>query len=44
MDLYQRFAEQPTAIVHFSGRSRFLVFMLLPGGRDATLGYVQQLR
>jgi hypothetical protein len=38
------FAERPTALVHFSGRSRFLVFMRLPGGRDATLSYVQKLR
>jgi hypothetical protein len=38
------FAEQPTAITHFSGRSRFLVFMRLPGGRDATLTYIQKLR
>jgi hypothetical protein len=38
------FAEQPTAKAHFSGRSRFLVFMRLPGGRNATLSYVQKLR
>jgi hypothetical protein len=38
------FAEQPTAKGHFSGRSRFLVFMRLPGGRNATLTYVQKLR
>ena len=36
-------SESPTAIVHFSGRSRFLVFMRLPGGRDATLAYVRKL-
>jgi hypothetical protein len=38
--------EEPTAIVHFyfSGRSRFLVFMRLPEGRDATLAYVHKLR
>jgi hypothetical protein len=28
----------------FQGRSTFLVFIRLPGGRDATLGYLQQLR
>lgn len=38
------FSEEPTASVHFSGRSRFLVFMRLPGGRDATLAYVAGLR
>ncbi len=38
------FSERPTAIVHFSGRSRFLLFMRLPGGRDATLAYVTKLR
>jgi hypothetical protein len=38
------YSEKPTAIVHFSGRSRFLVFMRLPGGRDATLAYVRKLR
>jgi len=36
--------EEPTAITHFSGRSRFLVFMRLPEGRDATLAYVRKLR
>ena len=37
---------EPTALQHFyfSGRSRFLVFMRLPGGRDATLAYIQRLR
>ena len=29
---------------HFSGRSRFLVFIRLPGGRDATLAYIERLR
>jgi len=38
------YSEEPTAIVHFIGRSRFLVFMRLPGGRDATLSYIQKLR
>jgi hypothetical protein len=38
------YSEQPTAIAHFSGRSRFLVFMHLPGGRDATLEYLRKLR
>ena len=38
------YSEEPTAIVHFSGRSRFLVFMRLPSGRDATLAYVRNLR
>lgn len=28
----------------FGGRSTFLVLMRLPGGRDATIGYLQQLR
>jgi hypothetical protein len=37
-------SEGPTAIVHFSGRSRFLVFMRLPEGRDATRAYVRKLR
>lgn len=36
--------EEPTALMHFSGRSRFLVFMRLPGGRDATLAYIEKLR
>ena len=35
---------EPTAIVHFTGRSRFLVFMRLPGSREATLAYVAKLR
>jgi hypothetical protein len=37
---------EPTALQHFyfSGRSRFLVFMKLPGGRDATLAYIERLR
>lgn len=38
------YSKEPTAIVHFSGRSRFLVFMRLPDGLDATLAYVRQLR
>jgi hypothetical protein len=38
------YSDEPTAIVHFSGRSRFLVFMRLPGGRDATLAYIHKLR
>jgi hypothetical protein len=37
-------SEEPTAIVHFSGRSRFLVFMRLPGERDVTLRYLESLR
>jgi hypothetical protein len=36
--------DEPTAIVHFSGRSRFLVFLRLPGGRAHTLRYVDKLR
>jgi hypothetical protein len=37
---------EPTALQHFyfSGRSGFLVFMRLPGGRDATLAYIERLR
>jgi hypothetical protein len=38
------YSNEPTAIVHFTGRSRFLVFMRLPGGREATLAYVAKLR
>ncbi len=38
------YSEEPTAIVHFPGRSRFLIFMRLPDGRDATLRYVRKLR
>ena len=38
------YSNEPTAIVHFTGRSRFLVFMRCPGGRDATLAYVAKLR
>ena len=30
--------------MHFTGRSRFLVFLRLPDGRDATLAYVRRLR
>jgi hypothetical protein len=37
-------SDQPTAAVHFTGRSRFLVFMRLPGGREATLAYIRTLR
>jgi hypothetical protein len=37
------YSDEPTAIVHFSGRSRFLVFMRLPGGRDATVAYIRRL-
>lgn len=39
-------SEEPTALQHFyfSGRSRFLIFMKLPGGRDATLAYIEKLR
>ena len=36
--------EEPTAIVHFTGRSRFLVFLRLPGPRAATLEYLEKLR
>jgi plasmid stabilization system protein ParE len=37
---------EPTALQHFyfSGRSRFLIFIRLPGGRDATLAYIERLR
>jgi hypothetical protein len=38
------YSEQPVAAVHFTGRSRFLVFLRLPGGRDATLEYLRKLR
>lgn len=38
------YSDEPAAIVHFTGRSRFLVFMRLPGGRDATLSYIRKLR
>ncbi len=38
------YSNEPTAIVHFTGRSRFLVFMRLPGGRETTLAYVAKLR
>jgi hypothetical protein len=38
------YSEQPTAASHFTGRSRFLVFLRLPGGRDATLEYLGKLR
>ena len=33
----------PVHTSFFSGRSLFLVFMRLPGGRDATLAYLKQL-
>lgn len=36
--------EQPTVAAHFTGRSRFLVLLHLPGGRDATLEYLSKLR
>lgn len=38
------YSEEPTAIAHFSGRSRFLAFMRVPGGRAATLAHVRKLR
>jgi hypothetical protein len=38
------FSRKPTSIVHFSGRSRFLIFMRVPGGRAATLSYLEKLR
>lgn len=37
------YTAEPTAIRHFSGRSRFLVFLRLPGGRQATLEYLAKL-
>ena len=37
------YSAEPTAIAHFSGRSRFLVFLRLPGGRQATLEYLRKL-
>jgi hypothetical protein len=37
------YSAEPTAIAHFSGRSRFLVFLRLPGGRQATLEYLGRL-
>ncbi len=37
------YSAEPTALVHFSGRSRFLVFLRLPGGRQATLEYLRRL-
>jgi hypothetical protein len=39
-----RYSAEPTAIVHFTGRSRFLVFLRLPGGRNATRAYIEKLR
>lgn len=40
------YSEEPTALQHFyfSGRSRFLVFMKLPSGHDATVAYIEKLR
>ena len=38
------YANQPTATVHFTGRSRFLVFLRLPERREATLSYISKLR
>lgn len=37
------YSAEPTAIAHFNGRSRFLVFLRLPGGRQATLEYLRKL-
>jgi hypothetical protein len=38
------FLSKPTAVAHFTGRSRFLVLMQMPGGRQTTLAYIQTLR
>ncbi len=38
------YSDEPTARAHFSGRSRFLVFIQLPGGREVTEAYVRKLR
>lgn len=38
------YSGEPTAREHFSGRSRFLVFIQLPGGREVTEAYVRRLR
>jgi hypothetical protein len=38
------FLSEPTAIAHFTGRSRFLVFMQLPGGREPTMAYIRRLQ
>ncbi len=38
------YLDEPTAIVHFTGRSRFLAFIRLPAGRAATLDYMRELR
>ena len=38
------YLDEPTAVVHFTGRSRFLIFIRLPAGRAATLAYVNALR
>lgn len=37
-------SEGPTAAVHFSGRSRFFVFMRVADEREATLAYLEKLR
>ncbi|MGC2194069.1 MAG: hypothetical protein WA628_05295 [Terriglobales bacterium] len=37
------YSAEPVAIGHFSGRSRFLVFLRLPGGRQATIEYLGKL-
>ena len=36
--------EPAGSLMHFTGRSRFLVFMRLPAGREATLSYIRRLR
>lgn len=38
------YSSGPTASMHFTGRSRFFVFMRLPGGRAQTVDYVHRLR
>jgi hypothetical protein len=38
------FSDKPVALSHFTGRSRFLVFMRLPAGREATLAYIKSLQ
>jgi hypothetical protein len=38
------YLEGPTTIGHFTGRSRFLVFLRLPGARAETLAYLEKLR
>ncbi|MEY2412902.1 MAG: hypothetical protein QOD84_1508, partial [Acidobacteriaceae bacterium] len=37
-------SDEPTANEHFSGRSRFLIFIQLPGGREVTKAYVRKFR